>query len=67
MSAQPPDDNLAADYAMAHIAHTIRTYYLALKAEGFTTIEAIAIASNYQAALLGTAASMPPLPSPDTA
>lgn len=58
MTDQPPD-NLLGDLAMASIAHTIRTYYLALRAEGFTVQEAIAIAAAYQGSLLTTAASMP--------
>lgn len=52
-------DNLLGDYAMAHIAHIIRTYYLALTAEGFTITEAIALAAAYQGSLIATAASMP--------
>lgn len=58
MTDQPPD-NLTSDLAMASIAHTIRTYYLALRAEGFTVQEAIQIAAAYQGSLLTTAASMP--------
>jgi transketolase N-terminal domain/subunit len=55
------NDNLDSDLAMSSIAHTIRTYYMALMAEGFHPAEAIGLAAAYQTALLSTAAAMPPL------
>lgn len=67
MSDAPPPDNLNSDLAMSSIAHSIRTYYLALAAEGFTTAEALGLAAAYQNSLLLTAAAMPPIDNGPTA
>lgn len=54
-----PSDTFKGDSATMSMAHTARTYYLALIAEKFQPHEAIALTAAYTNSLLSAVASQP--------